>query len=194
MIVHLRTLDETLATAWRTMFTAPGVTVAVGDILATTADAIVSPANSFGYMDGGIDLAYVQRFGVAVEDALQERIASECDGELPVGQALVVPTGDVHIPWLVSAPTMRVPATIDDTVNVWLAFRAALLAVRRHNATAATPIRSLSSPALGAGIGAMPFHRVARQMHAAWADVVLGDHAWRANARSVLAHHAGLLR
>ena len=27
------------------------------------ADAIVSPANSFGFMDGGIDMVYSKRFG-----------------------------------------------------------------------------------------------------------------------------------
>ena len=39
--------------------------VSQGDIFngAPVADAIVSPANSFGFMDGGIDYCYSEHFG-----------------------------------------------------------------------------------------------------------------------------------
>ena len=39
--------------------------ISYGDIFkgAPAADAIVSPANSFGFMDGGIDYAYSDHFG-----------------------------------------------------------------------------------------------------------------------------------
>ena len=40
------------------------------EILESSADAIVSPANSFGYMDGGIDLVYLHRFGWELQTAL----------------------------------------------------------------------------------------------------------------------------
>jgi O-acetyl-ADP-ribose deacetylase (regulator of RNase III) len=189
----LRTLDEGMAAAWEAHFQLPEVTIAVGDILETNVDAILSPANSFGFMDGGIDLLYSRFFGWELQDALQERIASEYDGELPVGQAILLPTGHKAIGFLVSAPTMRVPAVIDGTVNVYLAFRAALLAVQRHNTGRGPKIRSLASPALGAGIGGMPFARVARQMFAAYSDVVLGQTAWRDSARGVLRQHSSLL-
>lgn len=83
---------------------------------------------------------------------------------------------------------MRVPVTIENTANVYLAFRAALLAIAASN-----KIRSLLSPALGTGVGAMPIERAARQMYAAYAEVVLGDTQWRSTARGVLQHHARLL-
>lgn len=194
IVIHLRTLDDAMAEAWRAAFHVPGVSIAADDIFGTKADAILSPANSFGFMDGGIDLAYSHRFGWALQDALRARIESEHDGELPVGMALVLPTGSADFPFLVSAPTMRLPSVIDRTANVYLAFRAALLAIRRHNAMAATPIRSLTSPALGAGIGGMPFERVARQMRAAYDEVELGDHAWRRTARGVMEQHRSLLQ
>jgi hypothetical protein len=38
------------------------------DILTRTADAILSPANSFGFMDGGIDLLYSNFFGWELQD------------------------------------------------------------------------------------------------------------------------------
>ena len=152
-----------------------------------TADAILSPANSFGFMDGGIDLLYSNFFGWELQHRLRKSIREEHAGEVPIGCAVVVPTDHDRIPLLVSAPTMRVPGDISDTVNVYLAFRAALLAVR-----SSTRIKSLLSPALGTGIGGMSARRAAKQMHAAYVDVVLGEHGWRSTARGVLTHHAKL--
>jgi O-acetyl-ADP-ribose deacetylase (regulator of RNase III) len=83
---------------------------------------------------------------------------------------------------------MRVPDNISETVNVYLAFRAALLLAKESK-----QIRSLVSPALGTGVGAMPIERAARQMYAAYAEVVLGETQWRSSARGVLQHHARLL-
>jgi len=187
--LHLCALDSAMAQAWLDHFgSQPGVHIHEGDILNRTADAIVSPANSFGFMDGGIDLAYSQFFGWDLQEGLRDIIRQEHAGELPVGCAAVVPTHHKAIPFLVSAPTMRVPGNIADTVNVYLAFRAALLTVRTSN-----QIRSLLSPALGTGVGEMPLERAARQMHAAYAEVVLGDTQWRSSARGVMQHHARLL-
>jgi len=39
----------------------------LGSILDIECDAVVSPANSFGFMDGGIDLIYSQFFGWHVQ-------------------------------------------------------------------------------------------------------------------------------
>lgn len=194
LMLHLRTLDPGMAEAWRAVFNESEATVEVGDILDAPADAILSPANSFGFMDGGIDLLYSRYFGWELQDAVQARIRAEHGGELPVGQAIVVATGHPKFPLLVSAPTMRVPMPVDRTVHVYLAFRAALIAIDAHNRGRTDTIASLTSPALGAGIGAMPFDRVARQMRAAYADVVLRETDWRNSARGVLAQHAGLMR
>ena len=178
-----------MAHAWRTQFgSQPNVRVHEGDILAKQADAILSPANSFGFMDGGIDLAYSHFFGWDLQDRLRDVLHKEHSGELPVGHAVIVPTHHKGIPYLVSAPTMRVPAHIAETVNVYLAFRAALIAVKNSK-----DIRSLLSPALGTGVGAMPIERAARQMYAAYVEVVLGESQWRSSARGVLQHHARLL-
>ena len=186
--LHLCAIDAQMADAWSTCFgSAPNVFIHQRDILTRNADAILSPANSFGFMDGGIDLLYSNFFGWELQDRLQKSIREEHAGEVPIGCALVVPTDHDRIPLLVSAPTMRVPGDISDTVNVYLAFRAALLAVR-----GSTRIKSLLSPALGTGIGGMSARRAARQMHAAYVDVVLGEHGWKATARGVLSHHAKL--
>lgn len=189
--IHLRDLGQPLVDAWTREFAGiPSVRVTCGDIFSTRegriaanapidvkADAIVSPANSFGFMDGGIDAVYTYQFGDGLQQRLQVAIAHEYGGELPIGMALVVPTEHADIPWCISAPTMRLPSLVPDTVNAYLAFRAALRAVLAHNASGRSPIRSVLCPGLGTAVGRMPVGRCARQMRKAW-DRVLGDDRW----------------
>jgi len=138
-----------------------GVEVSQGDIFETQADAIVSPANSFGYMDGGIDLAYSQHFGWDLQRNLQRVIRDQFDGELPVGQAMIVGTGDQKIPYMVSAPTMRLPMNVAETLNAYLAFRAVLRTVREHNEHKTGTICRVLCPGLGTAVGRMPPRRCA---------------------------------
>jgi O-acetyl-ADP-ribose deacetylase (regulator of RNase III) len=190
--ILFHTFDSGMAEAWRKAFyRAPGVVIVEGDILEEPCDAVVSPANSFGFMDGGIDLAYRRYFGLDLQSRVQAKIKSDFHGELPVGQAMVVPTGHGTVPYLVAAPTMRIPDKIDDTVNVYLAFRAALLAVLAHNDASTNLIKTLRTPALGTGIGSMPFARAAHQMHAAYVSV-FEDPEWLKDPTAILLHHENL--
>lgn len=45
---------------------------------------VVSPANSYGFMDGGIDAAYRSFFGLQIERTVQEAVARRPEGRLPV--------------------------------------------------------------------------------------------------------------
>jgi len=71
-----------------------GVTIHCGSILDVECDAVVSPANSFGFMDGGIDLEYSKYFGWDLQKKLQEIIQTKHHGELLVGMAEIVETGN----------------------------------------------------------------------------------------------------
>jgi O-acetyl-ADP-ribose deacetylase (regulator of RNase III) len=194
LTVHLRDISTGVVKAWERAFAdAPEVLVSRGDIFEQKADAIVSPANSFGYMDGGIDLLYSRFFGWEVETNLRALLLERHYGELPVGQAVVLATGHEFIPFLVSAPTMRVPMSIEGTVNVYLAFRAALIAVLTHNASAGAPIRSLLVPGLGTGVGEVAPERAARQMRLAYDAIINGQGAKSRNARAILGEHQELL-
>lgn len=169
------------------------VTVVHGDILRARADAIVSPANSFGNMDGGIDLAYARFFPAGLEERLQAVIEDQYDGELPVGQATIVPTLHEAIPLMISAPTMRMPGNIAHTVNVYVAFRAALLALERHRRVAGLDVVTMLSPAMGTGVGAMPVERAARQMRTAYDNVVGPRASRRRNFGMLWGEHLRLL-
>lgn len=173
---RLRDRNQAVVEAWRQHFAeCPDVAVSAGDIFAEPADAVVSPANSFGFMDGGIDLAYSLRFGWHVQDRLQALLHAEHDGELPVGQAVIVETGDAQFPLLISAPTMRVPMDVSATVNAFLAFRAVIRAARAYNRTARRPIETILSPGLGTAVGRMHPQACARQMHHAYRTCHLGQ-------------------
>lgn len=164
-----------LVDAWRRHFPADatihrGVFQDVQD-----ADALATAGNSFGLMDGGIDLA-VARAVPGSEATVQREIRRQARGELNVGAALVVPFAVYRSdgpPWLVYAPTMRVPVDIRGTDNVYRAMWAALVAVHQQNEKVRhhTPgwiINSLIVPGLGTGAGRMPPDEAARQMALAW--------------------------
>ena len=175
----LRDRNAALVDAWRQHFAnASDVEVSLGDIFDLTADAVVSPANSFGFMDGGIDLVYSKRFGWELQERLQQLLRSEHDGELPVGQAVIVPTYDKDIPLLISAPTMRIPMDVSGTVNAYLAFRAVIRAARHYNRSAAKPIETILSPGLGTATGRIPSTTCACQMLYAYRTSHLG-HTWK---------------
>jgi O-acetyl-ADP-ribose deacetylase (regulator of RNase III) len=192
--IHLRDLNPSVVSAWQAAFAGePLVEISCGHIFDIRADAIVSPANSFGYMDGGIDLVYSQLFGYQLESRLQALILEKHFGELPVGQALVLPTEHEAIPLLVSAPTMRVPSSIARSMNVYLAFRAALIAVLEHNTRSAPSIFTLLVPGLGTGCGEMPPDRAARQMKAAYDAVIKGKGNRPRNLGQIWGEHQDLL-
>src|SRR5215213_8123562 len=118
MKIILSAVEPELADAWeRFCGEFDFVEVHRGSILDLSCDAVVSPANSFGFMDGGIDMLYSQRFGWQVQERLQHLIANRHHGELLVGAAEIVETDNPRIPWLIAAPTMRVPMILTNTIN-----------------------------------------------------------------------------
>src|SRR5687768_2576831 len=124
MKIILCGVETRLVEAWRHFFSGEeDVVIMEGDITSVECDAVVSPANSFGFMDGGLDYALSERFGWDLEKQLQKIVKELPEGELLVGQALVLETGDKVVPLLISAPTMRVPTNfnIDTSVNAYLA-------------------------------------------------------------------------
>lgn len=159
-----------LCAEWRAHFAdMPDVEVVQGyfENIATF-DCMVSPANSFGLMDGGVDAAITHFFGEALMHRVQERILTEYGGEQPVGTSMIVETGHRKHPFLAHSPTMRFPMPIATTDNVYTAMWAMLLAVRRHNRTSERPIATVVCPGLGTGIGQMPPDEAARQMALAY--------------------------
>jgi len=131
-------------------------------------DCIVSAANSFGLMDGGVDLAIVRFFGRALEERVQKQILEKYLGEQPIGTSVIIETRHARHPFVAHKPTMRIPMTIALTDNVYTAMWAMLLAVRQHNESNAKKIRIIACPGLGTGTGQVPYEEAARQMAVAY--------------------------
>jgi hypothetical protein len=69
---------------------------------------------------------------------------------------------------------MRIPMDVSDTVNPYLAFRATLREVLKHNQNPEMkPINSILCPGLGTAIGKVPPAICAKQMYVAYVAVVL---------------------
>ena len=160
------TLCRTLQTAFTGL---PNATVVPGYFEELTAfDCMVSAANSFGLMDGGVDAAITNFFGDQLQKRVQQHILDEYLGEQPVGTSIIVATNHKKHPYIAHTPTMRVPMIIADTDNVYTAMWAMLLAVRRHNQAATEPITIVACPGLGTATGRMPFDEASRQMALAY--------------------------
>jgi O-acetyl-ADP-ribose deacetylase (regulator of RNase III) len=161
--------DGALVAAWAAEFAAyPAVRVVHGSIFETDANTLVSPANSFGIMDGGLDGKLRDYFGESVEKAVRERIREQFHGELPVGLAAVVETGHARHPYLISAPTMRYPADVSHSVNAYLATKSTLSVAIAHPAQL-----RIALPGFCALTGGMSPTQVARQMRIAYERVVV---------------------
>lgn len=185
MKIVLTAPEESLARAWETCCgDLASVEVYRGSILEVACDAVVSPANSFGFLDGGLDALYLEHFGSALQMQLRQQILDHHHGELVVGTAEIVETGDPTIPYLIAAPTMRVPMILQESVHPYLAARAALLLVLHgHFSTGANlgqpiaeRVQTLAFPGLGTGVGRVSPLVCARQMRAALEDTLLGQY------------------
>ena len=163
--LYLIDRDPELVAAWQDVFADfPEVQAECGDYFQRDAEIMVSPANSFGFMDGGLDYAIRERLGTKVEEQLQRQIIDQYHGELPIGHCLLIKTGHHQWPVLASIPTMRVPSLIHDTLNVYYAFRALLLA----STNSSQAFTNVVCPGLGTGIGGMSARSCAGQMSFAY--------------------------
>jgi O-acetyl-ADP-ribose deacetylase (regulator of RNase III) len=170
--IVLTAIDTPLAAAWqRWCADLRCVEVHQGSIFDAACDAVVSPANSFGFMDGGIDRLYTEFFGPAVQERVQACIRGCHGGELLVGQADIVPTGHAAIPYLIAAPTMRVPMPLGRSIHPYLAARAVFLLAGQP---VADHVRRVAFSGLGTGVGRVPPVACAKQVRAAIEDFVLG--------------------
>lgn len=177
-VLVLCALDKQLARAWQSVVdTVRGaVRLHQGSVLDVDAEAVVSPANSYGWMRGGIDAVYARAFP-EVEQNVRSAVLAYHGGELPIGQALAVPTGEAVPAWMISAPTMREPGQRlpSDTVHPYLAARAVFRHWRDGRLEDGVELRrvvtTIAMPGLGTGVGGVSPETCARQVAAAWSEV-----------------------
>ena len=171
MKIQLIDSSQEMCKAWESQFKGcKDVTIFHGDLFEKSCDCLISPANSFGFMDGGIDLLISEVLGWQVEEQLQMLIKEEHNGELLVGQAVLIETNFISIPFLISAPTMRAAMLLPkDSVNVYLASRAIFLLLKQNHHR----IGTVTFSGLATGVGHVPYDICAKQMKKAYNDVWL---------------------
>jgi O-acetyl-ADP-ribose deacetylase (regulator of RNase III) len=164
--LHLVDLNSDLVQWWKDAFTEyPEVDILCEDMLKVAHTCVVSPANSFGFMDGGIDYVYYTYFGTEIQVRVQEAIARRPEGMLPVGASLLVRTGDVKIPFLLVAPTMEMPGAVRFS-HCYHAMVAVLRMAHHH----ADTISDVFCPGLATGVGRVEPEYAATEMAAAYHD------------------------
>lgn len=195
--MHLTLIDinPEVADAWEQVFAdVPQVSVRHGSIFDYPADAIVSPANSFGYMNGGIDFAISKHLGWHLEKALQRLIREKYYGELLVGQAEILATGSPQFPYLIAAPTMRTPMTITRGPNVYQSMKAVLVLLPYGKLATGEAVgervQRVAIPGLGTGVGQVRPLVCARQMRLAWEDVMHEQFATEASWERMCSNYA----
>lgn len=127
-------------------------------------DGIVSPANSYGLMDGGYDKSIIEWFGTETMQAVQTAIIKEWFGEQPVGSCLVVPvpTNVAYGQFILHTPTMRVPSIIEDPEVVYHCTRSCVMAALKAE------FNSIVVPAFGSCCGKVPHNMLADYMERAF--------------------------
>lgn len=132
------------------------IIVKKGDITIIDCDAVVNPANSFGYMGGGVAGAIKRVGGIKIE---KEAVSK---APIPVGRAIATTAGTLPCKYVIHAPTMEQPATRINVKNVRLATNAALKLADELK------LKCIAIPGMGTGVGGV----LPREAAEAMIDVV----------------------
>lgn len=155
--------NENMIYEWERVFSnRENINCILGDYCKTAenenVDALVSPANSFGIMDGGLDL-YIQKFylknNINIQDLVQEEIKRLFYGIQTVGSSIFIKNDFIN---LIHTPTMKVPGQINDLNAIYFATRNTIICARENG------VKKIIIPAFGAGIGNIKYSIVARIM------------------------------
>ena len=166
MKLHLVDLNIELVEYWQTAFVENyEVEILCADMLEVAHSCVVSPANSYGFMDGGIDYVYYNYFGPDIQVKVQQAIAKRPEGMLPVGASLIVETGDSKIPFLLVAPTMEMPGAVRFSHCYH-----AMVAILRAANTYPQNISDVFCPGLATGVGRVEPEYAAQEMASAYHD------------------------
>ena len=180
MKIYLLDINKEMTDAWNKYFNNIEDVEIIHDDFANFMDnhlnieAVVSPANSFGLMDGGYDAAITDYFGETLMKEVQLKIIFDWYGEQPVGTSISVPIysrifntvlGSKN-PILIHTPTMRTPESIKDSRIIYQCMRTTLIEALRQN------VKSIVIPAFGGCCGKVPYDQIARMMYLAYNQIM----------------------
>ena len=127
-------------------------------------ECIVSPANSYGCMDGGYDAAISNYLGWDFQLQVQQYIKDNFYGEQIVGTSFIIDAPKNKK--LIHTPTMIFPEPIVDKRIAYTSMRSTLICALKNN------IKTIAIPPLGAGIGEIRYEEAAILMLAAYKQIL----------------------
>ena len=120
------------------------------DITKISCDAIVNPANSYGYMGGGVAGAIKRVGGTEIEEEAVSK------APISVGKAVATTAGSLPCKFVIHAATMKQPAMKIGSDNVQFAIRAAFKKAEELE------IKTIAIPGMGTGVGGVSENDAAR--------------------------------
>ena len=125
------------------------IIVKLGDLTQINCDAIVNPANSLGYMGGGVAGAIKRVGGAEIEKEVVNR------APIVVGKAVSTSAGSLPCKYVIHAPTMKRLAMRIGVENVRLATQAAFRLAKEMG------LSSIAIPGMGTGVGGISHRKAA---------------------------------
>lgn len=186
MKIYLLDINKNMTDAWQKYFEpfgeVEGIEIVNEDFAAfmdkhPNIEAVVSPANSFGLMDGGYDKAITDYFGEELMRDVQKTIMIKWYGEQPVGTSITVPIRSRIIPdkkrglmakkyaVLIHTPSMRTPEQITDSRIIYQCMRTTLIEAMNQE------VESIVIPAFGGLTGKVPCDVIAKMMFLAYKQI-----------------------
>ncbi len=170
MKIYLLDINAEMCEAWRKRFFGFSNIEIVcddfGEFMKThkEVDCVVSPANAYGFMDGGYDGAITRYFGDGLQKSVQKYITKKLYYEQPVGTSIIVDTPIDGIK-LIHTPTMQVPSRIVDYRIIYHCMRSTIITALHNN------VKSIVIPAFGACTGGVPLDKVSELMWKAYCQI-----------------------
>ena len=169
MNIYLLSINPDMVSAWRKYFgNIENVEIICDDFCEfmkyNKVNCVVSPANSFGLMDGGYDAAIIEWFGAELQNKVQEHIIDNYFGEQPVGSSFIIETPHKDT-FLIHTPTMRIPEKILDISVIYHCMRTCLITAILNE------IKSIVIPAFGDLTGCVREDDVAKMMWMAFEQI-----------------------
>jgi O-acetyl-ADP-ribose deacetylase (regulator of RNase III) len=169
MKIFLLDINKDIVKCWKDFFcNESNISIVCSDFAqfmrTTHVDCVVSPANSFGLMDGGYDAAITKWFGEQLQQRVQQYIADKLHGEQTVGTSFIIEAGK-NDQYLIHTPSMRTPQKIREPLVVYSCMRSCLITASENK------IKSMVIPAFGGLTGGIAANIVAELMYKAYIQI-----------------------
>lgn len=183
MQIYLLDINPEMTDTWEKYFKHTGTKIVNQDFKTfmtehPNMEAIVSPANSFGLMDGGYDKAIIEYFGQELMEDVQKEIIKTWCGEQPVGTSMSVAIKNKYFlkhideektlmlhSLLIHTPTMRTPEVINDPRIIYQCMRTTLIEAINQR------VDSIVIPAFGGCTGKVKPDTIAKMMYLAYEQI-----------------------